>query len=199
MPRRGPVAVSDPKSWTGHPKTWIVVPETPSATPVEVRQLAPQAVELVEVARQPDRLFEALAGFAELAAGGLEPCAPPAVPDGVREHQVVFAATEAPRQEWIITGHEAAAGRIPPRLARIVVPGARSIVDGRAAETEPGFSVEFVAWPPLAELRWRLDGRELGRGGRVRWSPRAGRYRLELLAPDGGVIDRVDFAARGPL
>ncbi|MCB1896187.1 MAG: transglycosylase domain-containing protein [Zoogloeaceae bacterium] len=136
----------------------------------------------------------------QLAGGVIGQCPAQPVPAGVVAREVAFDwAAEAPRTEWAIAGREAPAGRVPPGLARIVNPGARSIVDGRAVETDPDFRIEFIAWPPLAGLRWRLDGREVGRGGRLRWLPRAGLYRLELLSPDGSVVDRVEFAARGPL
>ena len=136
----------------------------------------------------------------QLASSEIGQCPAQPVPAGVVAREVAFDwAAEAPRTEWVIAGHEAPAGRVPPGFARIVKPGARSIVDGRAVETDPDFRIEFIAWPPLADLRWRLDGREVGRGGRLRWSPRAGLYRLELLAPDGTVVDRIEFAARGPL
>ncbi len=121
-------------------------------------------------------------------------------PAGVALYTVSFEpAVEAPRQAWLLQGGEAAAGRIPYQLARIVTPRAHGIVDGRRAEAEEGYAVRFDAWPALTGLRWRIDGQPLGQGGSVAWPPRAGLPRLELLTPDGRVVDRVEFAARGPL
>jgi len=123
-----------------------------------------------------------------------------ATPAGVALRTVSFEPpVEAPRQAWLLQGGEEAAGRIPYRLARIVTPRAHSIVDGRRAETDPAYSVRFDAWPALTGLRWRIDGQLVGQGGSVAWPPRAGLHRLELLTPDGRVVDRVEFAARGPL
>ena len=38
-----------------------------------------------------------------------------------------------------------------------------------------------------AGLRWRIDGRELGRGARWGWLPWPGRHRVELLDARGDV------------
>jgi penicillin-binding protein 1C len=48
--------------------------------------------------------------------------------------------------------------------------------------------------------RWLLDGRELGRGTRVSWLPRPGRYVLERRPLAGSAlgegVDRVEFEVR---
>jgi penicillin-binding protein 1C len=48
--------------------------------------------------------------------------------------------------------------------------------------------------------RWRLDGRELGQGGSLQWSPRPGRHVLERLSADEDAgesgVDRVRFEVR---
>ncbi|HZW74466.1 MAG TPA: penicillin-binding protein 1C, partial [Caldimonas sp.] len=44
---------------------------------------------------------------------------------------------------------------------------------------------------------WRLDGRAIGSGERLRWAPWPGRHRLELVAPSGETLQTVAFEVRG--
>ena len=44
---------------------------------------------------------------------------------------------------------------------------------------------------------WRLDGRAIGSGERLRWAPGPGRHRLELVAPSGETLETVAFEVRG--
>ncbi|MGB3288910.1 MAG: penicillin-binding protein 1C [Burkholderiaceae bacterium] len=46
-------------------------------------------------------------------------------------------------------------------------------------------------------VSWRIDGRMLGRGGELDWAPWPGRHRIELLDPDGRVLDAVQVEVRG--
>ncbi|WP_347557288.1 penicillin-binding protein 1C [Robbsia sp. KACC 23696] len=48
-----------------------------------------------------------------------------------------------------------------------------------------------------ARATWRLDGRVIGRGSRLAWSPWPGRHRLELLDARGRVADTIAFEVRG--
>lgn len=122
------------------------------------------------------------------------------VPAGVVRQMVSFdPPVESPRSEWFLRGTELAVSQAPLEVARIAWPLPRSIVDGRAAITDPAFRVFFEARPPLARLHWRLNGISLGVGPRVAWAPRAGLYRLELQTPEGVPVDQIEFAARGPL
>jgi penicillin-binding protein 1C len=44
--------------------------------------------------------------------------------------------------------------------------------------------------------QWVLDGRRLGAGTGLAWSPRAGRHELTLLADDGQPVQTVRFEVR---
>ena len=44
---------------------------------------------------------------------------------------------------------------------------------------------------------WRLDGRPLGAGERLRWAPWPGRHRLELVDASGQTLQSVAFEVRG--
>ena len=46
-------------------------------------------------------------------------------------------------------------------------------------------------------LRWRIDGRELGRGARWGWLPWPGRHRVELLDARGQVQAQIAIEVRG--
>jgi penicillin-binding protein 1C len=47
-------------------------------------------------------------------------------------------------------------------------------------------------------LRWRLDGRDLGRASDFfAWEPKPGRHRLELADASGASLDRAEFTVRG--
>ena len=44
---------------------------------------------------------------------------------------------------------------------------------------------------------WRLDGKALGQGERLRWAPWPGRHELSLTGLDGRVLQTVRFEVRG--
>lgn len=54
-----------------------------------------------------------------------------------------------------------------------------------------------VAAAMARDVSWRIDGRVLGRGGELAWAPWPGRHRIELLDPDGRVLDAVHVEVRG--
>ena len=122
------------------------------------------------------------------------------VPPSVVQQMVAFRpAVEAPRREWFVRGTELAVSSISPMAIRIVQPRQGAIVDGSRAAREPDYRTLFLASADLPELRWYLDGKLIGEGGRAWWRPLAGLYRLELRDVDGRQIDTIDFAARAPL
>ncbi len=134
---------------------------------------------------------------------------------------------EAAREEWFVAGTQQArfamdsapAGdavapprgtrplRAPPALAapenaadsaptRILAP-----VPGTIIALDPDIPPErqrlhFVA-SGGRDLRWRIDGRELGRGARWAWLPWPGRHQLELVDGRGKVHDALQFEVRG--
>lgn len=125
---------------------------------------------------------------------------PQDAPAGVVQQMVAFRpSVEAPRREWFVRGTELAVSSIPPAAVRILQPRQGAIVDGSQAARDPAYSVRFVASAALPELRWYLDGKQIGEGGQAWWKPLAGLYHLELRSADGQVIDSVEFAARAPL
>ena len=44
---------------------------------------------------------------------------------------------------------------------------------------------------------WRLDGRAIGAGERLRWAPWPGRHRLDLVGASGQTLQSVGFEVRG--
>ena len=55
----------------------------------------------------------------------------------------------------------------------------------------------FEASGEGSSLRWRIDGRELGRGARWGWLPWPGRHLVELTDARGQVLDSLRFEVRG--
>jgi penicillin-binding protein 1C len=108
--------------------------------------------------------------------------------------------------EWFLAGtapvEAAAAGGLAGGAAGGAAPfGIGSPRDGTVLLLDPDI-------PPAAQRmvfegapgRWLLDGRELGRGTRVSWLPRPGRYVLERRPLAGSAlgegVDRVEFEVR---
>lgn len=56
---------------------------------------------------------------------------------------------------------------------------------------------EDVAGRTARAVAWRLDGKRLGRGGKLAWLPWPGRHRLELVDAGGTVLDTVRIEVRG--
>lgn len=56
---------------------------------------------------------------------------------------------------------------------------------------------EDVAGRTAQAVAWRLDGKRLGRGGKLAWLPWPGRHRLELVDAGGAVLDTVHIEVRG--
>lgn len=56
---------------------------------------------------------------------------------------------------------------------------------------------EDVAGRTAQGVAWRLDGKRLGRGGKLAWLPWPGRHRLELVDAAGTVLDTIHIEVRG--
>jgi len=124
----------------------------------------------------------------------------PAPPPGLVRAAVSFPGRVEPaRHEWFLAGTEPAAASqvLAPRRARIVAPVAGTVL-ALDPDVPPDLQravLEAEAAGPGALLR--LDGRDLAPADGPRpWRPVPGRHRLELVAPDGGVLDRVAFEVR---
>ena len=57
--------------------------------------------------------------------------------------------------------------------------------------------LQFAASQPVAGLRWRMDGKPLGRGARIAWLPWPGRHVVQLTDARGQVLDEVRIEVRG--
>ena len=81
-------------------------------------------------------------------------------------------------------------------LARILAP-----VPGTIIALDPDIPPERQRLQLVAsggyDLRWRIDGREQGRGARSAWLPWPGRHQLELVDGRGKVHDTLQFEVRG--
>lgn len=112
------------------------------------------------------------------------PSRPPAAPPGV----------VAQGGEWFIAGTQPAPGTPP---AQVQAFGIQSPRDGSVYVLDP--DIPMAAQRLVFEGapgRWRLNGRELGRGTQQRWLPRPGRHVLELQGADAGALHRISFEVR---
>ena len=128
------------------------------------------------------------------------PSRAPGVPAGVVVTPVRFAqGLEPDRTERFLAGTELAviegAAGTDARATRFGIAHPR---DGSLFALDPDI-------PPAVQRlvfegqpgTWVLDGRRLGTGASVSWSPWPGRHRLSLLAADGRELQRVHFEVRG--
>ncbi len=136
-----------------------------------------------------------------------QPAVRPGPPAGLVSAVVAFEPpVESARREWFIRGTEVERVALPRSLPRIAHPADGSLVDAMALVDDSGFRVNFESVRAPAGAWWRLDGERFGNGngngnggGRAGWRPVAGRHVLELMAPDGQILDAVTFAVRAPL
>ncbi len=124
------------------------------------------------------------------------PSRPPMPPAGLVQAQALFKpGSEPARPEWFVSGTQPVA---PLAAVRNLRHGIQAPLDGAVYALDPDI-------PPRSQrLRfegeggvWVLDGRELGRGPVVEWSPWPGRHQLVLKRPDGREVERVRFEVRG--
>jgi penicillin-binding protein 1C len=132
---------------------------------------------------------------------------------------------EAAREEWFVPGTQqerfaidtgpadepqvAKRGARPLRAAPAAADAADEPPSSRILAPVPGTIIaldpdipperqrlQFVA-SGGRDLRWRIDGREQGRGTRSAWPPWPGRHQLELVDARGKVHDTLQFEVRG--
>jgi penicillin-binding protein 1C len=136
--------------------------------------------------------------IAEYLHAGAPSQAPPR-PAGVIRQRVAFeSGREAARDEVFLAGSERALQRASAEAVSAHRYGIASPRDGSIFAIDPDI-------PPAAQRitfegergRWRLDGKPLGVGERLRWAPWPGRHRLELVALSGEVVQSVGFEVRG--
>ncbi|WP_346286973.1 transglycosylase domain-containing protein [Zoogloea sp.] len=190
--------------------------EDGSGPPFAYRQFSPDGRDAIAVGfseRYTLALWVSASRSSALAAGqvwhevmrGLHRGGPPLrplPPPGVVSSLVVFEPPlENARREWFVRGTETERVSPPRSLARISYPLNGALVDAMAIVEDPGYRVmlDAVHAPPGAW--WRLNGERLtgSNGLRTAWRPVAGRHALELVSPEGQVLDSVIFAVRAPL
>ncbi len=146
---------------------------------------------------------------------------PPAAPAGVERVPVRFEGVPEPaRDEVFLSGTAVPVVAVGSHHQGMPVARSASRMDadpGRgAAIASPADGTVFALdpdIPPQAQrvwlhaddvagrtaraVAWRLDGKRLGRGGKLAWLPWPGRHRLELVDADGTVLDTVRIEVRG--
>jgi len=128
-----------------------------------------------------------------------QPSRAPAAPRGVVGLPVRFEANrEPPRDEVFIAGTEQALQRAGAQVAAARVFGITSPRDGSIFALDPDMP------PTVQRIRfegesgtWELDGRRIGSGPLLHWSPWPGRHTLRLLGIDGRPLQTVRFEVRG--
>ena len=106
----------------------------------------------------------------------------------------VGPATRPPRADWALAGM----GAPPPGPAAAARFGIATPRDGSIFALDPDI-------PPAAQKivfegergTWSVDGRRVGQGARVAWSPWPGRHRLSLHDAAGRAVQTVTFEVRG--
>ncbi len=153
-----------------------------------------------------------------------EPSRPPKPPAGVVQAVVRFGPDgaqgmplEGVRGEWFLAGTQQLLFAIDSKAAGAGGKGAGarnvsdSASDAAARIVAPTAGTVIALDPDIpperqrlrfeasggTDLRWRIDGRELGRGVRWSWLPWPGRHRLELADARGQVLDSLQFEVRG--
>ena len=152
-----------------------------------------------------------------------EPSRAPRPPAGVVRAGVRFgpspvaqaAPLEAAREEWFLQGTQQAvfamdseaAGAYPESAggqkgliktgaaARITAPTPGTIV---ALDPDIPPARQRLQFAAVGEgLRWRMDGKPLGRGPRVAWLPWPGRHVVQITDAGGQVLDEIRIEVRG--
>ncbi len=142
---------------------------------------------------------------------------PPLAPAGIERVAVRFEGVPEPaREELFLAGTAVpvvAVGSHHPRnpAARMAAESGggaaiASPADGTVFALDPDIPpqaqrvwlhAEDVAGRPARAVAWRLDGKRIGRGGKLAWLPWPGRHRLELVDASGTVLDAVRIEVRG--
>ncbi len=127
------------------------------------------------------------------------PSLPPRAPAGVVKVPVQFEARREPaRDEVFIAGTEQAMQRASAQVLGVSHFGIASPRDGSLFAIDPDI-------PPAAQRigfegehgTWVLDGKRLGAGRRIAWSPWPGRHELRWIGRDGVATQTVRFEVRG--
>ena len=113
--------------------------------------------------------------------------------------RIAFDSQREPaRDEYFLAGSERALQRATGEVRAGERYGITSPRDGSIFAIDPDI-------PPAAQRitfegergTWRLDGRRIGAGERLRWAPWPGRHRLDLVDASGQTLQSVAFEVRG--
>ena len=132
------------------------------------------------------------------------PSMPPRAPAGVVSARVGFVAQrEPPRDELFMAGTEPSQATSNAQMKSDAVSGASGF--GISSPREGSIFALDPDMPAAAQrLRfegemgvWRLDGKRLGAGRSIAWSPWPGRHELSLIGRGGETLQTVRFEVRG--
>jgi penicillin-binding protein 1C len=136
-----------------------------------------------------------------------EPSVRPVAPGGVVAQDVAFEPpVESARREWFVRGTETGVVRLAGSASDVEsspVPQIRYPAPDTIVALDPDIPPQhqrmaFVSTASRGDVAWRLDGETLGeRGGRVLWTPIAGRHVLALVDAQGVEVTSVAFEVRG--
>ena len=133
-----------------------------------------------------------------------QPSRAPAPPAGLVAQTVRFGQQLEPaRREWFVAGTAQPLFALGPAddgvqgdpRPRIVSPTTGTIlaIDPDIPPAHQRLSLKAEA----ADVRWRLDGKPLGKGKEVQWMPWPGKHQIELVNARGEVFDSVRIEVRG--
>ena len=124
---------------------------------------------------------------------------PPPAPPGLRRRAIRSADSGRQWSEWFIAGTETGevARAILTANYRITYPA-----DGTVIALDPDIPPDdqklfFEARPASSDLRWILNGQDVGSAGSLQlWSPRRGNYGLSLVDSNNRILDAITFLVR---
>jgi penicillin-binding protein 1C len=124
---------------------------------------------------------------------------PPRAPQGVVTMPTQFPAqVEVPRDEVFIAGTEQAQQAASAQITGAQRYGIHSPRDGSLFAIDPDMppNAQRISFEGESGV-WMLDGKRLGAGPRISWSPWPGRHALSLVSRSGQTLQTVRFEVRG--
>ncbi|HUN53919.1 MAG TPA: penicillin-binding protein 1C [Smithella sp.] len=122
-------------------------------------------------------------------------------PSNVVKKEIASSLNPGKRQEeWFIRGTEPSGDVLVVKQynEKIVYPPSGTIIALDPDIPQDLQKVFFISRTEDKELKWILNKSEsIGTGKSIAWSPRAGKYNLELSDTGGKIIDSVSFEVRG--
>lgn len=128
------------------------------------------------------------------------PARKPDIPNNLIKKEVAFNEGSGKHREWFIKGTEPADSIQVVRQynEKIIYPPAGTVIALDPDIPSHLQKVFLISQSEEKELQWRLDGSAIGETGKaIAWSPQKGNHKLELMDPEGKIIDSVNFEVRG--